>query len=73
MKLKKKITTDYDHDKYLTAQKGNKLTVENFSARLAQANLASKSDIANFAQKTDLNKNKLNELSKKLKPHQQKD
>ena len=34
-------------------QKFNKLTVECFAARLEQANLASKSDIANFVKKTD--------------------
>ena len=37
----------------------------NFTARLAS--FASKSDIANFVKKTDLNKNELNELSKKVK------
>ena len=47
-----KITTGYDHDKYITAQEFNKLT-ENFTARLAQASLASKSDIVNFVKKTD--------------------
>ena len=41
----KKITTDNDHDKYITIQKFNKLIPENFAARLAQANLSSKSDI----------------------------
>ena len=41
--------------------------MEHFTARLAQANLASKSDIANFVKKADLNKNELNELSKKVK------
>ena len=34
---------------------------------MPQANLASKIDIANFVKKTDLNKNRLNELSKKVK------
>ena len=43
------------------------MTSENFTARQKQANLASKSDIANFVKKTDLNKNELNELSKKVK------
>ena len=37
----------------------------NFTARLAS--FASKSDIANFVKMTDLNKNELNELSKKVK------
>ena len=54
----------------------NKLTAENFLARLKQSNLANKSDIANFVKKTDFdnnfkdvtsNKNELNELSKKVK------
>ena len=49
---------------------------EIFALRLKQANLASKSDIANFVNKTDFddklkdvksNKNELNKLSKKLK------
>ena len=66
MKLKKS-TTDHDHDKYITTQEFNKLTLENFPARLKQANLANKSDTANFIKTTDLNKNELNKLSKKLK------
>ena len=64
--VENKITTDHDHDKYITTQEFNKLKSENFTARLAQSNLASKSDIANFIKKTDfddklknLNKNKL--------------
>ena len=53
-----------------------KLTSENFTTRLIQANLASKSDIANFIKKTDFdnklknvrsNKNELIKLSKKVK------
>ena len=43
------------------------MTSENFTARLKQANLATKRDIANFVKKTDLNKSELNELSKKAK------
>ena len=31
----------------------NKLTAENFAARLKQANLASKSDVANFVKSSD--------------------
>ena len=45
------ITTDHDHKKYITTQEFNKLTSGNFTARLAQANLASKNDIANFAKR----------------------
>ena len=47
MKLKKK-TTDHDHDKYIATPEFNKLKAKNVAARLAEANLASKSDIANF-------------------------
>ena len=65
--IENKITTDHDHDKYITTHEFNKVTAENFTLRLAQANLASKSDIANFVKKTDLNNNELNEISKKVK------
>ena len=70
------------HDKYITTQEFNKLTSENVTARLNQASLASKSDIANWVKKTDFdnklkdvtsNKNESNKLSKKLKQYQQKD
>ena len=68
------ITADHDHCKYITAQEFNKLTVENFIARLGKSNLANKNDIANFVKKTNfdnklknLNKNELNGLSKKVK------
>ena len=68
--------TDHDHFKCITVPEFNKLSVENFTARLTQANLANKSDISNFVEETDFdnkrkgvtsNKNKLNELSKKVK------
>ena len=45
--------TDHNHDKYITNPEFNKLTAESFAARLKQANLASKSDIANFVNKID--------------------
>ena len=60
----------------MTTPEFNKLTAENFAVRLKQASLASKSDIANFVNKTDFdnqvknvtsNKNELNKLSKKVK------
>ena len=60
----KKIS-DHDHDKYITTPEFNKLTVENFVARLAQANLSSKSDIANFVKKTDFD-DKLKNLNKRV-------
>ena len=51
--IENKITTYHDRDKYITTQEFNNLTSEKFTARLAQANLASKSYIANFAKETD--------------------
>ena len=57
--FKNNITTDHVHDKYITTQEFNKLTAENFTARLAQANLTG---ISNFVKKTDLN-----ELPKRIK------
>ena len=35
---------DRNHDKYITTQEFNKLTIEKFNARLAQANLITKTD-----------------------------
>ena len=49
--IKNKITTDHDHDKYITAQEFRKVTSENITARLAKANLGSKSDVANFVKR----------------------
>ena len=63
--IENKITTDHDHDKYNTAQEFNKLTSDDLSARLAQANLASKSDIANFIKKDEFN-DKLKNLTKNV-------
>ena len=71
-----KITTDNDHDKYVTTQEFNKLTSENVTRRLVQGNLATKKDFANFVTETDFdnklknvtsNKNELNGLARKLK------
>ena len=63
---------DHDHsNKYITTPEFNKLTSENFAARLKQAILASKSDIVHFVIKTDFDnqvknvashKNELNEV-----------
>ena len=58
--IENKIVTDHDHDKHITTQEFNKLTSENVTAWLAQANLARKINIANFIKKTDSNKNELN-------------
>ena len=57
--------TDYVHDKYITTPELNKLTAGNFAARLAQVNLVSKNDIANFVNKTDFD-DKLKNLNKKV-------
>ena len=53
--------TDHNHDKYISTPEFNKLTSENFAARLKQANLASKSEITNFLNKTDFH-NKLKDV-----------
>ena len=75
MKLKKRVT-DHHYEKYITTPKFNNFRAEIFELRLKRANLASKIDIANFVNKIDfdnklkditLNKNELNELSKKVK------
>ena len=75
-KIEIKITTDHDHNRHITTQEFNKLTSENFTTRLKLANLAIKSDIANFVKKTDFDsklknvtshKVQLNEISKKAK------
>ena len=54
-----------DHSKYVTTPEFNKITAESFTARLAQANLASKNDIVNFLKKTDFY-DKLKTLNKKF-------
>ena len=80
--IENKITTDCDHDKHIITQHFNKLTPENFTARLAQGNVASKSDIGNFAKKTNFDDKlkmllriKMNSMiyQSKLKQYQQKD
>ena len=50
-KIEKKIL-DYNHDKYITSHEFNKLTAENFKARLAQAKLETKANVADFAKKS---------------------
>ena len=45
-----------NHDKYITTQEFYKLALEHFTARLKQANLASKIDIASFVNKRDFDK-----------------
>ena len=43
---------NHDHDNYTTTQEFNKLTADNFTARLKEAKLASQNDIAIFVNKT---------------------
>ena len=50
VKLKKKKIV-HEHGKYITTQEFNKLTAENFAARLKQTNLANKADIDDFVEK----------------------
>ena len=80
--MRRKKNTDHHHDKFIATPEFNKFTKEIFDLRLKRANLATKSDIPNFVNKSDFdnklkdvtsNKNELNELSKKLKQYQQKD
>ena len=54
-----------DHSKYITTPEFNKLRAENFTARLKQATLETKGDIADFVKKTDFN-DKLKNLNKKV-------
>ena len=46
-----KLKRNNIYKKYITTPEFNKLTGENFAARVAQASLASKGDIANFVKK----------------------
>ena len=54
---------DHDHDKYITTSEFNKLTTENFKARLVQANLVTKIDfddkLQNLNKKVTSNKTKV--------------
>ena len=62
--IEKKIL-DHDHGEYITTQEFHKLMTDSFVARLKQANVASKNDIAHFVQKTNFNE-KLKNCNKKL-------
>ena len=55
-----------EHSKYITTPEFNKLSAETFAARLAQANLTSKNEIANLIKKTDF-EDQLSNLNKKIK------
>ena len=56
---------DNNHNKYITTQEFNKLTVDSFVAILIQAKLATKSDVDDFVEKTDID-DKLNNLNKNV-------
>ena len=62
--MEKKII-DHDHEKYITSQEFNKLTQYNFTARLVQANLASKNYFANFVKRTNFD-DKLQNINKNV-------
>ena len=51
-----KRITDHDHGENITTQKLDKLTVDDFAARLKQGNLSRKNDITNFVKKQILMK-----------------
>ena len=51
MKIENEITSDRDHDKYITTQELNDLTAQIVASRLGKANLTNKNDIANFVKK----------------------
>ena len=53
--IENKVSDD-DHDKYITTAEFNKLTAENFTARLVQGNLATSLTI--FNKKINSNKTK---------------
>ena len=56
---------DHDHGKYITTQEFNKLTSENFSVRLKEANLPTKNDIVHFIRKNYFD-NEVTNIDKKV-------
>ena len=56
----KKKTTDYDHGKFITTQEFNSLTTDNSAARLKEANLASRNNIANLVRQVYFDKKTIN-------------
>ena len=61
--LKKKLT-DHNHDKYITTPEFNTLAASVFNARLAQANLMTKTDF--YAKLSSLNRKNTSNKSKDL-------
>ena len=68
--LEKKLI-DHKHDKYITTPEYNKLTAENFAARLVQTNLITKTDfyakLLSFNRKNTSNKTKYLLIENELK------
>ena len=66
--MEKKIT-DHNHDNNITTPEFNKLTSENFAARLKQASLVNKTEFDNklrsFSKRVSSNKTKHLEVEKK--------
>ena len=71
MKLKKKITYHDQSNKYITAREFIKLKSQRFATKLAQANSASKIDIAPLVKKTYFD-GKLEILKKKVTSNKRK-
>ena len=63
--IEKKVTDHDDNSKYITTPEFNKLAPENFSTRLKEANLESKSDIAASVKKVDFD-DKIKNVNKKV-------
>ena len=61
--IERKIT-DHNHDKYITTPEFNKLTNENFDARLAQVDLVTKTDFDN--KQSNLNNKKLIQIKQSI-------
>ena len=68
--IEKKLT-DHNHDKYITTPEFNTLAADVFNARLAQANLVTKTDFDNSVScldsKIDTNKTKNESIENKFK------
>ena len=69
LEIAKKVI-DHNHDKYISISEFNKLTAENFAARLSQANLITKTDLdtklRSLNKNINLNKTKHLALENKL-------
>ena len=66
------ITDHYHSTKYITALAFNKLTEENFAARLKQADSATNADIDDLVERTGFD-DKLKNLNKKVTSNKTKD